>query len=162
VPEGERSRPFICPPSAILPPNKLFRALSPKKDSTKLLPLDNIAMTPDQNPLTALSLQKMDNHAWHITGSRDCSKRHKQNLHVKKSGPFASKTLQKHMHTYIHTWHITGTKDWSNRHTNKTSTSRQVILSTRKHYRSTYIHTYYTHHKEKKNIRTSERVALCR
>jgi len=102
VPEGKRSRPFICPPSAILPPNKLFRGLSPKKDSTKLLPLDNIAMTPDQNPLTALSLQKMDNHAWHITGSRDCSKRHKQNLHVKKSGPFTSKTLQKHMHTYIH------------------------------------------------------------
>jgi phage protein D len=85
-----------------LPPNKLFRGLSPKKDSTKLLPLDNIAMTPDQNPSTALSLQKMDNHAWHITGSRDCSKRHKQNLHVKKSDPSTSKTLQKHMHAYIH------------------------------------------------------------
>jgi hypothetical protein len=102
VREGERSRPFICPPSAIVPPNKSFRGLSPKKDSTKLLPLDNIAMTPDQNPSTALSLQKMDNHACHITGSRDCSKRHKQNLQVKKSDPFASKTLQKHMHTYIH------------------------------------------------------------
>jgi hypothetical protein len=102
VPEGECSRPFTCPPFAILPPKKSFRGLSPKKDSTKLLPLDNIAMTPDQNPSTALSLQNMDNHAWHITGSRDCSKRHKQNLHVKKSDPITSKTLQKHMHTYIH------------------------------------------------------------
>jgi hypothetical protein len=50
VPEGERSRPFVCPLSTILPPNKSFRGLSPKKDSTKLLPLDNIAMTPEQIP----------------------------------------------------------------------------------------------------------------
>jgi hypothetical protein len=101
VPEGERSRPFICPPSAILPPNKSFRGLSPKKDSTRLLPLDNIAMTPDQNPSTALSLQKMDNHAWHITGSRDCSKRHKQNLYVKK----VILSPQKHYRsTCIHTY----------------------------------------------------------
>ncbi len=57
-------------------------------------------------------------------------------------------------HAYIHTWHITGTKDWSNRGTNKTSTSRQVILSTRKHYRSTYIHTYIHTHitKRKKTL----------